>query len=137
MKTVNNSSLEASDGRVTESYNALERAIESMASEITLLHELSNTIRKASREANNVKAALSFNIKDEEGHDLEKPLKNHFAANIKDQFPGISDIIRLRLAETMILRRKRILYKRTRYSKAPMRISTCSLLIIFSLGCGQ
>lgn len=108
-----------------------------MAIEISLLHELSNIIRKASREANNVKAALSFNITDEEGNDLEKPLKGHFAANIRDRFPGISDILSLRLAETMILRRKRILYKRSRYSKAPMRISTCSLSIISSLGCRQ
>lgn len=97
-----------------------------MASEITLLHELSNTIRKASREANNVKAALSFKIEDEEGNDLEEPLKNHFAANIKDRFPGLSDIIRLRLAEAMILRRKRVLYKRSRYSKAPIRIGRFS-----------
>ncbi|KAL7917438.1 hypothetical protein ACQKWADRAFT_306811 [Trichoderma austrokoningii] len=123
LKTINHSSLETSDSRLIESSSVLEHAIESMASEIMFLHELSNTTRKASREANNVKAALSFNIKDQEGNDLEKPLKTHFAANIKDRFPGISDIIRLRLAETMILRRKRVLYKRARYSKVPMKIT--------------
>lgn len=126
METINNSSYPAFDAHVTAAYNILDSTIESMASEITLLHELSNTIRKASREANNVKAALSFKIEDEEGNDLEEPLKNHFAANIKDRFPGLSDIIRLRLAEAMILRRKRVLYKRSRYSKAPIRIGRFS-----------
>lgn len=118
--------LSASDEQAATAYNYLESAVESMASEISLLHELTNTIRRASKKANEVRAASSFQIRDEEGNDLEEPLKSHFAANIQDHFPGISDIIRLRLAKTMVLRRKRILYKRFRYSQAPIRISMYS-----------
>lgn len=130
LDTLDVSLLSASDGQATTANAFLKSEAEYIASEISLLHELSNTIRKASRKANDVKAATLFHIKDEEGYDLEEPLKNYFAANIKDQFPGISDIIRLRLAKAMVVRRKRILYKRSRY--APMRIGVWISLTNFS-----
>lgn len=120
LRNINDSLLSSPDEQAATADAFLKSEVEYIASEISLLHELSNTIRKASRKANDVRAATLFHIKDEEGNDLEEPLKNYFAANIQDQFPGISDIIRLRLAKTMVVRRKRILYKRSRY--APMRI---------------
>jgi len=100
---------------------SLPQAVKAVADEISLLHELSNTIRKAGRESANMKAAANFCIKDSEGNDLEPALKHHFSVNIKDRFPGCSDVLLERLASTMVSRRKRILYRRHRYEKAPIR----------------
>ena len=98
-----------------------EHAVQDIAKEISLLHKLSNNIRRASRESQNSKAANLFKIKDKEGNDLELFLCKFFAGNILDQFPGISEGIQNRLVSTMLLRRKRILYRRYRYAKTPIR----------------
>ncbi|KAI2473481.1 fungal-specific transcription factor domain-containing protein [Annulohypoxylon bovei var. microspora] len=98
-----------------------ERIADSISSEVGLLHELSNTIRKASRESQDVKAITSFQIKDDEGNNVEDILKEYFAKNIRDCFPESSDSIRNRLATTMILRRKKILYRRSRYAVNPIK----------------
>ena len=99
----------------------LNRAVRAIADEISLLHRLLNTIRRASKESQNLKAAKLFKILDDEGNDLEQMLRECFAHNIRDQFPGLSETIRARLASTMLLRRKRILYRRSRYGKAPIK----------------
>ncbi|EHK42542.1 hypothetical protein TRIATDRAFT_163125, partial [Trichoderma atroviride IMI 206040] len=121
LRNTNDSLLSDPDGQAATADAFLKSEVEYIASEISLLHELSNTIRKASRKTTDVKAAALFHIQDDEGNDLEEPLKNYFATNIRDQFPGISDVLRLRLAKAMVVRRKRILYKRSRF--APMRIA--------------
>jgi hypothetical protein len=48
---------------------------------------------------------------------MEPFLKHQFARNLLDQFPGLSEALKERLSTTMILRRKRILYRRWRYGK--------------------
>lgn len=111
-----------------------QNAVESMAREIALLHDLTGTIRRASEKANGVEEAVSFRIKDENGNNIEGRLANHFATNIRHQFPRLSKIIRLRLAETMVHRRRRIIYKRWRYSKDPTRTGMCSWFIDFLSG---
>ncbi|KAI0405375.1 hypothetical protein F4802DRAFT_180093 [Xylaria palmicola] len=95
----------------------LDEALRGIASEISLLHRFSNTIRRASKETQNQKAAREFAIKDDEGNDVEPFLHALFMNHIRDRFPGASDVIRQRLASTMVQRRKRILYRRTRYGK--------------------
>lgn len=96
-----------------------EKTSEAIASEVSLLHELSNTIRSASRESQNMKAATTFQIKDEEGNDMEDHLKHYFLKGLQDRFPESSYSICKRLSSTMILRRKRILYRRSRYVAKP------------------
>lgn len=110
-----------SDDNVVLARENFERAVPAIAKEIDLLYKLSNTIRRASKESQNLKAASSFEIKDEEGNDLEGVFRERFADNILDQFPRISEVIRNRLASTMLLRRKRILYRRYRYAETPIR----------------
>ena len=88
---------------------------------MSLLHRLSNTIRRASKESQNLKAAKAFRIKDDDGNDAETLLQGVFAHYILGRFPNISDTLRQRLAFTMLLRRKRILYRRSRYEKTPIR----------------
>ncbi|RSL68855.1 hypothetical protein CEP53_002420 [Fusarium sp. AF-6] len=99
----------------------LNQAIEAISKELTLLHKFTNTIRRASKEKQNVEAEKSFKIKDEEGNDAEPFIRQLFSNQIRDRFPGVSDNIQQRLANSMVLRRKRILYRRKRYDKKPIR----------------
>lgn len=109
-------------GRVLPPLNdKLQQAVQGISDEIGLLHRFSNTIRKASRETHNQKASDGFLIQDEEGNDTEPLLRQVFEHHIRDCFPGITDNIRQRLVDTMILRRKRILYRRARYGKTAIR----------------
>ncbi|KAK4081995.1 hypothetical protein Purlil1_11404 [Purpureocillium lilacinum] len=98
-----------------------ERVLLEIAGELTLLHDLSNTIRQAGRKAQEEKAPKDFVIKDIQGNELEVPLMEAYASNILDRFPDCSEVIRRRLAHTMVLRRKRILYRRFRYAGKPIR----------------
>ncbi|KAI1112786.1 hypothetical protein F5Y14DRAFT_452630 [Nemania sp. NC0429] len=100
---------------------SLDQVLRGIANEINLLHKFSNTIRRASKEAQNHKAGKGFIIKDDEGNSAEPFIHAVFANHIKDQFPGASDEIRQRLAGTMLMRRKRILYRRSRYGKSIIR----------------
>ncbi|KAM0555885.1 hypothetical protein ACHAPJ_006287 [Fusarium lateritium] len=98
-----------------------ERALSALSGELTLLNELSNTIRKASRKAQDENALSEFIMKDVDGNSLEVVLHKAWADNLLDRFPGCSDAIRERLATAMVLRRKKILYRRSRYSGDPLR----------------
>lgn len=96
--------------------NALERPYSDIASEITHLHKLSNMIRRASKEHQALKMK-NFQIKDED-RDIERLLLDIFKHYIGDQFHNASKVIQQRLAEAMVLRRKRILYRRHRQEAA-------------------
>ncbi|RFU35428.1 hypothetical protein B7463_g890, partial [Scytalidium lignicola] len=112
---------ETSDDSLGAINEKFDQSVRGIANEISLLHRFSNTIRRASRETQNVKAAKTFRIRDDEGNDVEPFLQELFANHIRDRFPGVSDNIRQRLASTMLLRRKRILYRRHRYGKTTIR----------------
>ncbi|KAL6899982.1 hypothetical protein GGI43DRAFT_54469 [Trichoderma evansii] len=121
LKIINNPLPLQSKEQAVAAHGDLQRAVESMAREIALLHDLTRTIRRASKKANDVEEAISFRIEDEKGNNVEERLANYFAANIRHQFPRLSNIIRLRLAEAMVIRRRRIIYKRLRYPKDPTK----------------
>lgn len=121
-KIINNPLLSDSDGQATTTYTS---AVESMACEIALLHDLTPTIRREIRKADDVENAIPSILTDENGDDIEEALTNYFAANIQSQFPGLSDIIRLRLAKSMVFRRKRIIDKRLCDARDPIRMSMC------------
>ncbi|KAF4337449.1 serine threonine phosphatase [Fusarium beomiforme] len=99
-------------------------ALDGLRNEITLLHKISNTIRRASKDTQNIKAATDFKIRDNEGNDIGPFLRQLFENYIRDRFPGTNDNIRERLASSMLLRWKRILYRRKRYGKAPIQRPT-------------
>ncbi|KAM6534561.1 hypothetical protein FALCPG4_004191 [Fusarium falciforme] len=99
----------------------LDQVIEGISKELTLLHKISNTIRRASKEKQNIQAEKSFKIQDEEWNDAEPFLRQLFSNQIRDRFPGASENIQQRLANSMVLRRKRILYRIKRYDKKPIR----------------
>lgn len=96
-----------------------EAGVERVVNDISLLYQLSNTIRKAGRESQNSKAALLYEIKDSDGNNIEKILEARFLHNLNDKFPGCDEQLRQRLAATILARRKRILYRRSRRPKAP------------------
>ncbi|KAI1427238.1 hypothetical protein F5Y12DRAFT_180747 [Xylaria sp. FL1777] len=100
---------------------SLDRSLQRISNEISLLHRFSNTIRRASKETQSYKAAKTFMIKDDEGNNAEPFLLKLFSNHVRDRFPGASDEIRQRLASTMLMRRKRVLYSRSRYGKSIVR----------------
>ena len=102
---------------------SLKQALDAVAEDISILHKLSNTIRKASAESHNVKAATNFEIRDADGNNLGQLFEDRFAAPLlKTKFPGAGEIIRARLASAMLLRRKRILYRKSRQATRPIKI---------------
>ncbi|KID95966.1 hypothetical protein MAJ_08107, partial [Metarhizium majus ARSEF 297] len=106
---------------VTDVVEKFHRALERSAGDITLLHQLSNTIRRAGTESRNSKAMAQFEIKDCEGNNMEKVLEDIFVRNLADQFPGCDENLCQRLASTMVKRRKRILYRRSRQDRKPRK----------------
>lgn len=82
---------------------------------------MSNIIRKASQDSQNVQAR-DFHMIDEEGNDVQPILLSHYKHYIGDGFPTASESIQQRLADAMILRRKRILYRRSRYGGTAIQL---------------
>ncbi|KAH7256057.1 hypothetical protein BKA59DRAFT_541227 [Fusarium tricinctum] len=107
---------------VEECLEDFNNALDELRNDITLLHKTSNTIRQASKESQNIKAAEVFQIRDDEGNNAEPFLRHLFSNYIRDRFPGTTEDIRERLADTMLLRRKRILYRKERYGKTSIRL---------------
>jgi hypothetical protein len=105
---------------VSATNDHLDGKINSISEEIGILCMLSNTIRKASKENQNLKAATSFIIRDEEGNDYGSNFRDLFAFEIINwKFPKCEETLKHRLADAMLLRRKRVLYRRSRYGKFP------------------
>ncbi|KAL2673791.1 hypothetical protein Neosp_012235 [[Neocosmospora] mangrovei] len=104
----------------TTASDRLGQSFLDIAAEITRLNKISNTIRRASKDTQVLKAS-NFQIKDDEGENAEPLLLSHFEHHIGDWFPGISENIRQRLARAMLLRRKRILYRRHRQGDTSIR----------------
>ncbi|KAJ0422969.1 hypothetical protein BJY00DRAFT_310570 [Aspergillus carlsbadensis] len=100
-------------------------AVGEIAEQISLLHEISNMIRRASGKKHNATAATSFVLRDEQGDDYGPRFRNLFAlAMIRHTFPQCSQAIQERLADAMLLRRKRILYRHSRYAQSPLKGAT-------------
>lgn len=112
-------SSEASTKRLETENSEFEAVVQRVADDIDLLYQLSNTIRRAGRESQNSKATSLFEITDAEGNSIEEILEARFLHNLTDKFPGCDEQLRQRLAATILLRRKRILYRRSRRPKAP------------------
>ncbi|PYH93865.1 Annexin [Aspergillus ellipticus CBS 707.79] len=105
-----------SEATLATEISNVENAVKAVADEISLLHQLSNTTRKASREAQNLKAASTFEIRDQDGNNVEKAFRDMFAMElVRRKFPQCGETIIKRLATSMLLRRKRILYRRSRW----------------------
>ncbi|KAH8742706.1 hypothetical protein F5883DRAFT_513040, partial [Diaporthe sp. PMI_573] len=115
------SQKEVTENTPTAADAKLESSFRAVAGEINLLYRLSNTIRRASKESQNLKVANSYRIRDNDGNDAEPLLQAIFASYICGRFPDMGDGLRQRLASAMVLRRKRILYRRSRYGNAPIR----------------
>ena len=89
----------------------MKTALRAIENDIGLLYGLSNAIRKASIESQNLKAATMFKIEDDDTSEL---FKEKFSADLlKRKFPNSSEIIRERLASAILLRRKRFLYRKS------------------------
>ncbi|RKK75948.1 hypothetical protein BFJ69_g7278 [Fusarium oxysporum] len=107
---------------IEEAIEQFVNSLEGVSREITLLHKITNTIRRASKDTQNSRAAEGFKIRDDEGNDVGPFLQEIFLRYVNDRFPVASEEIRKRLASSMVLRRKRLLYRRDRYEKAPIQL---------------
>lgn len=90
--------------------------VQSIHVTIDWLHRLSNLVRKASFGSQNQRAAR-FPLEDEVGNDITESLAEIFKHLIKRECCDISDQILDRLAQTMITRRRRVLYRRSRQKR--------------------
>ncbi|KAF7533010.1 hypothetical protein G7054_g7430 [Neopestalotiopsis clavispora] len=102
-------------------FNEFGRVTAALSAQVRLFHEVSNAIRKASRESQNFKAAKYFVLRDFEGNNLEHELQRYYTLNLRDRFPESSESICERISASMIMRRKRILYRRDRYLSTPIK----------------
>ncbi|KAG5658601.1 hypothetical protein KAF25_010782 [Fusarium avenaceum] len=122
-------SLEAGEGYVPA--KEFPKSLNEIAAEIGRLNKISNTIRRASKDTQALTTS-KFSIKDDEGNNVEETLLNNFKRHINDRFPTIGETIQERLACTMLLRRKQILYRRHRqdsvYAKAQDTIPAVSIM---------
>ncbi|PNP58293.1 hypothetical protein THARTR1_01808 [Trichoderma harzianum] len=82
---------------------------------------MSNIIRKTNQDSQNLQAK-DFHMTDEEGNDVQPILLSHYKRYIGEGFPTASATIQQRLADAMILRRKRIMYRRSRYGGTAIQL---------------
>lgn len=61
---------------------------------------------------------------DEDGNDMETSLYAAFDHYVHDRFPKLDESMRRRLADAMILQRKRVLYRRSRYGTKSIEVPT-------------
>ncbi|KAL8318705.1 hypothetical protein RB597_005806 [Gaeumannomyces tritici] len=110
------------------------RRLRGMAEEINMLFTVSNIIRRGSRQSQNIKA-------DEENTEVDRPLYERFLWHVRSHFPAPHggrpaeeldaeeqstrsnwETISSRLASTMLIRHKRVLYRKSRYDRIPTRM---------------
>jgi hypothetical protein len=105
-----------------ESVGKFVDSLDRLSSEITLLHKITNTIRRASKDIHNSRAANGFKIRAVGGQDAGPFLQQIFLHYLSDRFLGASNSIQERLAGYMVLRCKRLLYRRELYGNDPVRL---------------
>ncbi|KAL4988122.1 hypothetical protein BDW68DRAFT_159782 [Aspergillus falconensis] len=111
--------------------DSLDSIVSGIAEEVTLMHQLSNTIRKASKESQNVRAVTSFKILDDDGNDIGQWFLDLFALGIiQRRFPSCNEALQKRLAAAMLIRRKRILYRQSRSWTSPSKIPSAPEKVI-------
>ncbi|KAH8779889.1 hypothetical protein F5883DRAFT_406681, partial [Diaporthe sp. PMI_573] len=98
----------------------IDTILSSLSASIDWLHRLANLVRRASTSRQNAKAS-TFLLKDDQGGDATPVLEKLFRYWIKRDFPNVADDFCERLISTMILRRRRILYRRSRQNKLALR----------------
>lgn len=128
LKLINRPPLSQWDTISEPEGKAIPRLSRGVADQIALLHRLSNTIRRASSETQNAKVSMTSTIRDEEGNDVESCLEVVFANYIRDKFRTMDTKILERMVSAMIIRRKRVLYKRSRFGHGALKISSATPL---------
>ncbi|KAL6810157.1 hypothetical protein V8C40DRAFT_258613 [Trichoderma camerunense] len=93
--------------------------LQSIHQSIDWLHRLSNLVRKASF-ANQHKRADKFILKDDDDNDMSDTLTDYYTKLIKREFNGMQDTLVQRLAASMLVRRRRIMYRRSQQHRWKM-----------------
>lgn len=111
-----------SQSKPARGLDEVDTILSSLSTSIDWLHRLANMIRRASFLRQNEKAS-TFPLEDALGNDLTPALKKVFDHWIKRDFPNIADQLREHLISTMLLRRRRVLYRRSRQTKLALHIA--------------
>lgn len=93
-----------------------DQLLQSIHESIDWLHRLSNLVRKASF-GNQRQRADRFRLQDSDGNDLTERLTQYFTALISREFNSVPDSMVQRLAASMVMRRRRIMYRRSQQRK--------------------
>ena len=91
----------------------MTEAIDIISEEITILHRLSNTIRKATRDLRNTTIDSSFHLTNEQGENIEQEVNTMFAKLVAISIPCAGKHIGDRFVASMMTRRRRVSYRRT------------------------
>lgn len=97
-------------------HDAINEIFSSLSTSIDWLHRIANMIRRASTSRQNARAS-KFHLTDSEGGDATPIYEQIFRRFIMRDFPNIQHDFCDRLISTMLLRRRRILYRRSRQVK--------------------
>lgn len=95
----------------------VKETIQSIHVTIGWLHRLSNLVRKASFGSQNQRAA-NKPLEDDDGNDITECFTRFYKGLIKRDYPGLNEAnmaLVERMVDTMIMRRKRITYRKKRH----------------------
>ncbi|KAI9642070.1 hypothetical protein NHQ30_009941 [Ciborinia camelliae] len=121
-------------GKSREDYEAKEYGFEdfdemktAIQESIDWLHRLSSSVRAASSSGEN-KGAKDFPLladpEDADSEDLTPRLIDFYSEIVKREFPALTEVFRKRLAQSIVLRRKRILYRKSTHEIWAMQQDT-------------
>jgi hypothetical protein len=107
----------------------MTEAINIISEEVTILHRLSNTIRKATRDVRNAKIDSSFHLTDEQGENIEQEVNTMFAKLVATSISCAGKHISDRFVASMMTRRRRVSYRREERNspKTPPSSQTASV----------
>ncbi|PKK44837.1 hypothetical protein CI102_13256, partial [Trichoderma harzianum] len=108
-------STKSTTGATFQDWNNTQ-LLQSIHQSIDWLHRLSNLVRKASF-ANQHKRADKFILKDDDDNDMSDTLTDYYTKLIKREFSGLQDTLVQRLAASMLVRRRRIMYRRSQQQR--------------------
>ncbi|KAG6013128.1 hypothetical protein E4U43_007478 [Claviceps pusilla] len=95
----------------------LDRALKQIANLVALVWKLKITFEVATRDLPNIRVAKEFYIPDKEGNNMDQFLQDIFFNYIRDRFPNAREFVWERIAKSLLLRRKIILYGISKYGK--------------------
>lgn len=100
----------------TDAMSPYEQRLQGVENTIDRLYRLSQMIRRPSMASQNSKAE-QFPITDDQGNNIDREFFDYASRLVKHQFPEASDVLHVRLAMGIVIRRKRFAYRKSHQQK--------------------